>query len=171
MSEWRAAVAIVVRQGAEGDEILLIRRATVEGDPWSGHIALPGGRYEPEDESLEATARRETLEETGVDLRASECVAQLTIVAPRMLRAPGVSVAPFVFRYHGDAGITMSDEIVEAWWLPVSELQTAESWRTVPVTVHGGATIEARGFSIGEHVLWGLTERILDEFLRSWRAV
>lgn len=167
----RAAVAVVVANGASGDEILVVRRATVAGDPWSGHIALPGGGSETGDASLEATARRETLEETGIDLSRSECVAALTVVGPRSTGAPSISVAPFVFRYSGDKHVTMSEEIVQTWWIPVSELQRADAWRTVSVPVREDAMIEARGFELQGHFLWGLTERILDEFLRSWPQV
>lgn len=164
----RAAVAIVVADGESGAEVLIVRRATVVGDPWSGHIALPGGGSETVDASLEATARRETQEETGIDLSRSECIAALTVVGPRSTGAPSVSVAPFVFRYGGGKQVTMSEEIVESWWIPVSDLQRTEAWQTVSVLVREGARMEARGFELRGHILWGLTERILDEFLRSW---
>ena len=62
-----AAVSVVVRANRHLD-LLLIKRARSERDPWSGHMALPGGRRDPEDRDLEATASRETLEETGLDL-------------------------------------------------------------------------------------------------------
>ena len=168
MKERRAAVAVVVSRGEAGDEVLLVRRATVTGDPWSGHIALPGGGFEAQDSSLEATARRETLEETGLDLSAGELVAQLAIVTPRSRKAPMVSVAPFVFRYSGDKRVTLSNELVESWWYPVADLKRADAWSDVVVTVADGSTMEVRGLRLHGHILWGLTERILDEFLRSW---
>ena len=65
----RAAVAIVVREGTDGPQVLLIRRAEHPGDAWSGHMAFPGGREDPGDESLLATAIRETFEELALDLR------------------------------------------------------------------------------------------------------
>jgi len=167
MKKRLAAVAVVVATGESGEEVLVVRRATVVGDPWSGHIALPGGRFEPADASLEQTARRETLEETGIDLSSSDCVAALTVVTPRAMKAPTISVAPFVFRYSGDRDVTMSVELVEAWWIPIAELQRAEAWKMTTVLIRDGSTIEARSFQIRGHVLWGLTERILDEFLRS----
>jgi 8-oxo-dGTP pyrophosphatase MutT (NUDIX family) len=67
---FEAAVALVLRTTPAGViELLFIKRAERHDDPWSGQIALPGGRYDPDDESLEATAVRETFEEVSIDLR------------------------------------------------------------------------------------------------------
>ena len=161
-------MAVVVASGEGGDQVLVVRRATVEGDPWSGHIALPGGRREPADASLEDTARRETLEETGIDLSSSECISALAMVSPRSAGAPSVSVAPFVFRYTGDKRVAMSEELVEAWWIPISDLQRADAWQVTSVVVRDDIRIDARGFELRGHVLWGLTERIMYDFLNSW---
>src|SRR4051812_9489869 len=65
----RAAILLALRMREDGEpEVLMIKRADAEGDPWSGHIALPGGRMEPGDRDLSDTAVRETREETGVDV-------------------------------------------------------------------------------------------------------
>ena len=167
MRQRDAAVALVLSRGAAGDDLLVLLRATVEGDPWSGHIALPGGRVDADDSSLEHTARRETWEETGLDLSASACVARLAQVTPHSSRAPSVRVAPFVFRYDGPRVITLSDEIAAAWWIPVAEFARAEAWRTTSVVIAEGSQIEVRGFDVAGNVLWGLTERILALFLET----
>ncbi len=169
MAARQAAVAIVLASASAGDELLLIRRATVNGDPWSGHLALPGGGVEPVDGSLEQTARRETLEETGVDLSGSVCIGSLAPVTPSFMVEPLITIAPFVFRYTGDRRITMSREIVESWWIPVAEFQRADAWTTAPVTIRDGSAIHVRGFPWRGHVLWGLTSRILDEYLETLR--
>jgi 8-oxo-dGTP pyrophosphatase MutT (NUDIX family) len=163
----QAAVAIVLSAGETGDELLLVRRATVDGDPWSGHLALPGGGREATDPTLVDTARRETLEETGIDLSGSTCVARLTPVTPSSMAAPAITIAPFVFRYDGDRSVTMSREIVESWWIPLEQLQRDGAWTTTPVTIRDGSAIHVRGFLWHGYVLWGLTERILNEFLTS----
>ena len=64
-----AAILLALRARTDGEpELLMIKRAEAEGDPWSGHVACPGGRMEPEDHDLAVTAVRETLEETGDDI-------------------------------------------------------------------------------------------------------
>ena len=93
----QAAVALVLREGPEGPELLVIKRSETERDHWSGHLALPGGRVEPGDENLLATAVRETLEEVGLDLGAGgEAIARLGTVNPQSPYAPRISVTPFV---------------------------------------------------------------------------
>ena len=68
----KAAVAVVLREGPRSAEVLLIERAHHPDDPWSGHMAFPGGRMEAGDDSTRTTAARETLEEVGVSLHGAE---------------------------------------------------------------------------------------------------
>ena len=92
----RAAVALILREGARGLEILFIRRAEHPHDPWSGQMAFPGGRAEPGEEDLRATAVRETAEEIGVDLEtAAQCLGILDEVrAMARLRPVSRLMAP-----------------------------------------------------------------------------
>ena len=59
-----AAVALVLAANP-APSILLIRRAERPGDPWSGHMALPGGYSATEDGHLEVTAARDLNEDCG----------------------------------------------------------------------------------------------------------
>src|SRR5258706_13265424 len=84
----RAAVALVLSPSladAPALSLLLVRRAERDGDPWSGHMALPGGHAHPSDVDLLHTARRETLEEVGIDLTDAELLGRLDEVG--MMRA------------------------------------------------------------------------------------
>ena len=95
----RAAVAILIRPGERDEpEMFFIQRAVYDPDPWSGQIAFPGGREEPDDESLMHTAIRETFEETQMDLRESaHLLGVLDDLHPRTIQLPAIVVRPFVF--------------------------------------------------------------------------
>ena len=76
----RAGVAMVLRDDAgdgAGPSVLFIERARWEGDPWSGHMAFPGGRVDPSDRDARAAAERETLEEVGLRLSGAERIGRL----------------------------------------------------------------------------------------------
>src|SRR5215203_3343198 len=94
----RAAILLTMRLRADGEpEVLMIKRAEAEGDPWSGHIALPGGRMEPGDADLSITAVRETWEETGVDVaRDGRLLGHLDDISPRTPALPPIVIRPYV---------------------------------------------------------------------------
>jgi ADP-ribose pyrophosphatase YjhB (NUDIX family) len=95
----RAAVALVIAPDGDDLAALLIERAQHPLDPWSGHMAFPGGRHDAADPSLERTAIRETLEEVGIDLiRDSRFVAPLDeIRAQARSRDLDMVISPFLF--------------------------------------------------------------------------
>ena len=162
----RAAVAILIRCGERDEpEVLFIQRAEYEGDPWSGHIAFPGGREEPGDESLFETAIRETFEETGIDLTdRSELVGTLDDLRPRNVRLPAVVVRPFVFLVSGVADPVLSSEVAGAFWVPLSILLDRSVWRDARVKA-GDAEISRFAFHHEGYVVWGMTEKILSGLL------
>lgn len=162
----RAAVAILIRLGESGDpEVLFIQRAEYEGDPWSGHVAFPGGREEPGDESLIETAMRETLEEIGVDLRAAcELVGILDDLRPRNVRLPAVIVRPFVFLVSDLPEPHLSNEVADAFWVPLAVLLDRSVWRDARVKA-GDVEISRFAFHHEGYVVWGITERILSGLL------
>lgn len=166
----RAAVTLAFRGDREEPELLLIRRAVREGDPWSGQIALPGGRWSPSDADLEATALRETLEETGLDVRSTGTVlGVLDELCPITATLPAIIVTPYVALVTPPAELTLSDEVASAFWVPWSVLTDPAHDLQSEVSVRG-ATFRVQSLVIGEHVVWGMTERILRQlFLRIQR--
>ena len=162
----RAAVAILIRHG-DGDEpeLFFIQRAEYEGDPWSGHVAFPGGREESGDGSLVETAIRETFEETGLDLRArAELLGVLDDLRPRHVRLPPVVVRPFVFLVYDEGEPVLSSEVAGAFWVPLSVLLDRSVWRDARVRA-GDAEISRFAFHHEGYVVWGMTERILSGLL------
>lgn len=160
----RAAVALILRAGASGVEILLIKRAERADDPWSGHVALPGGRESPEDSSLQDTAVRETREETGLDLvQTGELLGALNDLAPRS-SPRAIVVRPFVALLRTDAALVLSDEVAAAFWVPLASLMASDAV-TVSMVRVGGVERQVSSFLHGDYVVWGMTERILHQLL------
>ncbi len=161
-----AAILLAFRARGDGEpELLMIKRADAEGDPWSGHIACPGGRMEPSDRDLAVTAVRETLEETGVDIsRDGRLIGQLDDLSPISPSLPPMIIRPFVAIVRSDVAILPSHEVANAFWVPISALRERGAWGTGMVQVGSGQR-SVSVFQHGEHVVWGLTERVLRQFL------
>lgn len=164
-----AAVALVLYGGRAGVEALFIKRATREGDPWSGQIALPGGRRESEGETLVQTAMRETLEEVGVDLGvAGTLLGELDELRPRSPMLPPIIVRPMVFSVAVQPALVLSEEVADAFWFPLDDV--FDPHRRQDVTIHvSGVPLKRPAIGLGEHVVWGMTEHILRTFEDLWR--
>jgi 8-oxo-dGTP pyrophosphatase MutT (NUDIX family) len=142
-------------------EVLLILRAQREGDPWSGQVAFPGGRRDPGDATLQDTAIRETLEETGIDLSSNGLVlGMLDELRPRTPVLPPIIVTPYVAIAPPEFSLQISDELADAFWVPWSTFAdpTITSESTVNVR---GADWKVSSYLVGERIVWGMTERIL----------
>lgn len=156
----QAAVALMLRTLEGGLEFLAIKRAEHERDPWSGHIALPGGRRDLADESLWATAVREAREEVGVDLvRAGRRLGQLDDVWPRTRRIPAIAITPFVVAVDSDTRARTNSEVEYAVWVPL-EIVVDEELRGT-LRLDGLPNREFPTIEYGGHVIWGLTLGIL----------
>lgn len=160
-----AAVALLLHPLDEL-RLLMIRRAEKETDPWSGHVALPGGRRERHDPDLLRTARRETREEVGLDPGAhGMLLGRLPDVRPSGPNLPPLSISAFVFAVDPPGPLELEPREVEsAFWVPLSALRDEESISEVIIEVEG----TSRSFpaiTYGEYVVWGLTLRILEQFM------
>ena len=161
-----AAVMLALRARSDNEpELLMIQRAVVERDPWSGHIACPGGRAEPGDVDLAATAIRETYEETGVDVAAhGRVLGHLDDLSPLSPHLPPLVIRPYVALVRREVRIVPSEEVAAAFWVPLAELRKPAAWGTGIVQVRGvDRTVSV--FRHGDYTVWGLTERVLRQFL------
>ncbi len=152
----RAAVALLLRERERGLEIFVIKRAEKGDDPWSGHMALPGGREEPEDKNPYETARRETWEEVGMDIAEGRLLGRLDDLGPR---AAGRSlvVSTVVVALDAEAGRLDPREVEEAMWVPVEELVDS------PVEIADFPGEWPAYTYRDRYVIWGLTHRILGQ--------
>jgi 8-oxo-dGTP pyrophosphatase MutT (NUDIX family) len=166
-----AAVALVLRPSDVADdlELLLIRRATRAGDPWSGQVGLPGGRVAAGDASLEATARRETHEEVGLDLTArGTALGALDELRPRTPILPPIIVSPFVWAIDHRPNLTLNHEVADLRWVRLGQLFAPTTRVQTTVEVRNGR-MDVSAFQFGDFTVWGMTERILTTFEAAWR--
>ena len=162
MEALQAAVALILHE-PEGSspEILFIERATREADPWSGQMALPGGRRDPEDLDLETTAARETFEEVGVELVAP--IGRLDDFAGNRPRIPQIIVSPYVYELEARPRVMINHEVSSAVWIPVERILGPES--SVRYAFDRGISDETfPGIRYDRYTVWGLTYRILTNF-------
>ncbi len=165
----RAAVATILRPSPSGDpadtEVLLIRRAERSGDPWSGHMAFPGGREEPIDRDLLATALRETREEVGVDLHQHEYLGQLDEL-PAIARGQfaGMIIAPYVFALRGQPRLTANEEVAELVWASLGQMARGEVHDIKELTYEGELR-RLPAYRVQDPVGWGLTHLMLRNLL------
>ena len=153
-----AAVAAVFRQGNHGTELLFIQRATKASDPWSGHMAFPGGRTDPGDADAHATAERETLEEVALDLSVAPRLGALTDLRPgRHLEA----VHAHAYWLDGPRpSLTANYEVADTVWVPMTALANTDRYIDY---YYPSSDSTWPGIQLDEptQVVWGLTLRFL----------
>ena len=165
----QAAVAVVLREGKERrPEVLFIKRADRPADPWSGHMAFPGGRIARSDPTLRSAAERETLEEVGLSLDGAERLGRLDDLEGLRGagRSAGIVISAFVYHHHSPGPLSVNEEVDEAFWVTLSAL--TDPVRQVEYTHPLIPDETYPGILVGDpdrHVVWGLTYRFVESFL------
>lgn len=165
----RAAVAMTLAPGDDDLNVLLIRRAESEGDPWSGHMAFPGGHRDPEDGTLVDTAVRETLEEVGIDLaQHGRLLSRLDDVqAHARGKALDMVVTPFLFALDQPRPTRIDrSEVADAIWIPLNVFRDERFHGTTPIA-RGDFRADFPAFLYEGNTVWGMTYRMIREFLRA----
>ncbi|MGH9759324.1 MAG: NUDIX hydrolase [Blastocatellia bacterium] len=160
-----AAVALVLSGTGSNLNMCFIKRAEREGDPWSGHMAFPGGRASAADPSPRAVAERETEEEVGLILESESFLGELAYLPVRRLGVEtGMMLYPFVY-YVGEkpAHFELSDEVASAFWIPLEVLWRPDRTRRVEFRFNRELRLYP-AIRFGEYDIWGLTHRILIQF-------
>ncbi|MEM9257215.1 MAG: CoA pyrophosphatase [Pseudomonadota bacterium] len=162
----RSAVAMILQLREQELHILMIKRAEREGDPWSGHMAFPGGRMDKSDANGFQVAVRETDEEIGVRLGSADpCIGRLSDLKARPGRAPlGLVVSPFVFRLERDVRFTPNYEVDEVVWVPMPFLLDENNrekfdWR------YKGVNVPVPCYWYEGRCIWGLSLMMLSELM------
>lgn len=162
----QAAVAVILRESAGHTQALFIKRAQRPGDLWSGHMAFPGGHWEPTDADLAATAVRETHEEIGLDLaRHGRLLGHLDFMNVNPIgTSRDMLVVPYVFVAHGELpAFAPNHEVAAVLWGSIHDMFHGRS--AIRRDMHGrGGTRSFPGYDVQEEIVWGLTYQMLRGF-------
>jgi 8-oxo-dGTP pyrophosphatase MutT (NUDIX family) len=159
-----AAVALLLKLENTDLNILFVKRVDSLADPWSGQVALPGGKRDAADLSLKQTVTRETLEETNIDLSGG-CRFLGVLTALRSKPRPDLMILPFVVLLEREPSIRLSEMELEGFvWIPLRDI------------IRGKGSVEfdfgeVPAYTVGRTVIWGLTYRILEDFIRTVELV
>ena len=163
----QAAVAIVLARADEGIDVLFIKRAEFEGDPWSGHMSFPGGHRDDLDKNLRSAAERETFEEIGLALQ--ECEYCGTLSHQRTFgrgNRPGMLVAPYVYVRDRKFEPELSSEVEAVVWGSLEGMLN-RSLHGTEERLSGTQAMTFNGYKLGvNRFVWGLTYRTLQELFQ-----
>ena len=167
-SQRRSAVALLIREReTDGTEVLMIERSHREGDPWSGHMAFPGGRMDADDAHSYDAAKRETREEIGFDIDAGgRYLGRLSDINTHLRSgSSAMLVTPFVFALEGTPELALNHEVADTLWVPLAFFADAGN-RDCMQWQHDGMELQLPCYFFQGRRIWGLSLGMLDEFLR-----
>jgi 8-oxo-dGTP pyrophosphatase MutT (NUDIX family) len=153
----RAAVVAVLRL-VDGDaQVLLVKRAERAGDPWSGQIALPGGKRDPKDADLKETAVREVMEETGINVLDGTCFlgSMQRVISTQK---PDMTILPFVVLQQNEQKITLNQELTGYFWVSLQDLKNCKG-----TFIYN--TRQCPSFILENYAVWGITYTIVDNLI------
>jgi 8-oxo-dGTP pyrophosphatase MutT (NUDIX family) len=159
-----SSVLILLYPGQENGEpsIVLIQRPKYEG-VHGGQISLPGGRFEPGDDNLQATALRETREEIGMDTSSVQILGKLTeLYIPPSNNLVQPYIGYIKYRPEFIADPKEVDDIIE---IRIADLLNDSNRKRKKVRLRTGIQLLVPSFMIKGHIIWGATAMILNEFI------
>jgi len=158
-----AAVALLLKPRDQDLKVLIVKRVENPVDPWSGQMALPGGKRDAKDQNLKQTVVRETLEETNINL-LDRCRFLGLMETLRSTRRPEMKILPFVVLLEYEPSIKLNEELEGFVWISLEELVQHKD--TVKFSFG-----EFPAYVVGNSVIWGLTYRILEKFVHTLKCL
>lgn len=155
-----AAVLIGIRDDREQRVVLTVRTDTLQQH--AGQVAFPGGRVEPEDVDVVATALRESEEEIGLDAAMVTPLGFLEAFET----ISGYSVTPVVARIAANAKLTPDPgEVAEVFEVPFAFFLEPANLRRYTMDFRGHRR-EMVEFLHAGYRIWGVTAAILYNLLK-----
>ncbi|MFA5364613.1 MAG: CoA pyrophosphatase [Candidatus Bathyarchaeia archaeon] len=153
----RAAVVAVLRLVGQDVQVLLVKRAEKVGDPWSGQIALPGGKRDSQDRDLKQTAVREAMEETGINILEDTCFLG-AMQQVKTTEKPDMTILPFVVLQQKEQKINLNEELAGYFWVSLQDLKTCTGTFSYKTT-------KCPAFILENYAVWGITHTIVNNLL------
>jgi 8-oxo-dGTP diphosphatase len=154
-----AVVALLLKSKRDDYDVLFVKRIENPSDPWSGQMALPGGKREPKDKDLKDTVMRETMEETGINLDECRFLGVLTAISSEP--KPEIKILPVIVLLEDEPKLKLNKEELESFiWVPFEEIVQSKgavefSFGKVPAYIFADA------------IVWGVTYRIISKFIQA----
>lgn len=159
-----ASVVVILNRDLE---MLFIKRTERSDDPYSGHMAFPGGKKKEADESIRFTAVREVNEEVGIDLeRDAKVIGEMDPIKPLSPQGPRYVVTPFVAILENPKDLVISEEVDRCMWIPLFHFLNADNMR-LRVKEINGTRVEDFVYGYGDHIIWGMTGKIVNSFINN----
>lgn len=156
-----ASVCVVLGGPIEAPNICLIRRVRWDGDPWSEHIAFPGGSRKDR-ETASQTVRREVLEEVGLVIDEGAELTQLPQLRIRLAGRDGMLLLDSFLHFVGESppSFRLGEEVDDAFWVSASSLWDAGKLECLTIG-DDGDTLVYPALRIPQGLVFGITLRVL----------
>jgi 8-oxo-dGTP pyrophosphatase MutT (NUDIX family) len=161
-----AAVMILLYQ-KEGEYCVLLNERSQQVEHHKGEMSFPGGARDPEDSDFLDTALRETEEEMGISREDVRILGRLDDIITRSNFAVKVYVGTIPYPYEFTPSEIEIAQVVEA---PLSALLDKVNHRYETKWMNGGS-ITAVSYACGDHLVFGATAKILQQFLMTVEEV
>jgi len=159
-----AAVALTLKLGKAELSVLFVKRVENPADPWSGQMAFPGGKRDATDLNVKQTVIRETFEETGISL-LDGCRFLGVLTALQSKPKHGLIILPFVVLVEHEPRIKLNEKELEGFaWISLSEIIRGKGFAKFSFG-------DVPAYTVGSTVIWGLTYRILEDFIRTFKTM
>ena len=155
-----AAVLLII-YSKDGEFCVLLNKRSEEVEYHKGEISFPGGARDPEDKDFLDTALRETEEEMGIDPKDVTILGELDEVVTRSRFHVKVFVGTIEYPYNFKPSAV---EIAEVLEVPIPSLNDPSNWR-IETRLEDGVPVSTRSYAYKKHIIFGVTARILQQFL------
>lgn len=163
-----ASVSVIILEKNSDHELIFIQRQKNPNDPWSGHIAFPGGKKSPVDQEFIDVALRETYEEIGIQLKHSQLIGRLNDLQGRKSgHLQNFFIRPYLFFLSASDATNLNfqlnqNEVQNILTVSMQKLFSQESSSQIQVSYQNRQLL-LPAIQIEEYQIWGLTYLILHE--------